>query len=321
MNIKLLKILRCPGCISKLNLENSELDENKEIIRGKLSCKNCNKLYPIVFGVPLMTPELPEDMKKIKKSFSREWKIHKYKTTKTWRLRTEERKNKFLSQMNIKNPRELKGKLLLDAGCGNGELTALLSDFGMQTVGIDISTSIFNAYKNNEKKDRVFFVQGNLMNPPFEKGTFDHIYSDGVLHHTSNTKYTFSKVAPLNKKGGKTWIWLYHTKKLIPRSRIIMDLEDVAQYVIARIPAIIQDLIIFGAALPLATVLQWAKILKTKDNWREKEILIRDAYTHIYNFRQTPKQVAEWFKQNEFKDIGMSDNRPLSGFGTYGTKI
>lgn len=320
MNLKLLKILRCPICINKLDLEEEKSDSNKEIISGKLVCRKCGKNYPIFQGVPLMTPELPKDMKRVRKSFSKEWRIHKYKTTKTWRLRTRDRKNKFMSQMNISNPEVLRGKILLDGGCGNGELTLLLSDFGMITVGVDISTSIFKAYENNEKKDKVFFVQGDLMNPPFEKNTFDYIYSDGVFHHTTNTKYTFNKVAPLIKKRGKMWVWLYHTKDLIQRNRLLMDVEDVAQYTIARLPPIIQDLIIFGAALPLATFLQLIGVLKTKDTWREKQILIRDAYTHLYNFRHTPKEVESWFEDNGFKDIGISDNRLCSGFGTYGTK-
>ncbi len=320
MNLKLLKILRCPVCLGKLSLENSQSDESGEVIKGLLTCVECKKKYPIIEGVPVMGIGLKNDMARIRKSFSNEWKIHDYYKTKTWRLETSERKKMFLDQMGLDSSAKFKGKILLDAGCGNGELTAAISEFGLDSVGIDLSDSIFNAYKNNKKKNTTFFVQGDLMNPPFAEGTFDYGYSDGVIHHTTSSKYTFFKLANLIKKKGRLWVWVYHKKENIPRNRLLMDAEDVVQYTLARLPNFFQDIIIQTMALPLATVLQGIGVLKTDDNWKEKEILIRDAYTHIYNFRHSPEEVKGWFIGNGFKDINGSDNRPLSGFGTYGTR-
>jgi len=320
MNVKLLNFICCPVCSNKLSLEKEKELDNGEIITGKLFCK-CGKRYPIVHGVPIILTNLKKDMQKIKKTFSKEWKAHKYKETKTWRLKTSERKSFFCKQMGIKNPDILKNKTLLDAGCGNGELTVLLSDYGFDNViGIDISDSIFSAYMNNPKKDKVFFIQGDLMNPPFKKQTFDYIYSDGVVHHTPDTRYTFSQIAKLTKTNGRFWAWIYLKREYTKYNKLYLFAVDNIGLVISKCPLFMQDLIIYTVALPMATFLQWIGIIKTKDNWTEKEILIRDGFTHIYVNKHTPKEVDGWFKENGFEDIVLSDTRQLAGFGMYGIK-
>ncbi len=55
MRRSLLDILACPVCKGDLTLEVEEEDE-EEIIKGKLICKNCNVEYPIEDGIPNMLP-------------------------------------------------------------------------------------------------------------------------------------------------------------------------------------------------------------------------------------------------------------------------
>ena len=78
---------------------------------------------------------------------------------------------------------DLAGKYLLDAGCGNGLLTEYFSTRGAVSFGLDFSTSVFVAEKRR-KSDTVCFVQGDLKDCPFQVGTFDIVYSPGVIHHT-----------------------------------------------------------------------------------------------------------------------------------------
>jgi len=267
-----------------------------------------------------MLIKLPSDMKRIRKTFSKEWKGHKYKETKTWRLKVEERKELFLSQMQV-SKNELKRKTLLDGGCGNGEMTSSLADYSFeQVIGMDFSDSIFEAYENNKNKDKVFFVQGDIMNPPFEKETFDYIYSDGVIHHTKDTKYSFHQLARLTKKKGKLWVWVYYPRHYINQNQKKLLFIDVAQKIIAESPIFIQTMIIYSIGVPLATFLQWTGIRKEKDSLREKVILMRDGFTHIYEHRQTPPQVRSWFEEYGFNNTVLSDTRQWAGFGMYGVK-
>jgi len=56
MKRDLLDILACSMCKGDLILEVFEEDE-KEIITGKLCCKNCKECYPIEDGIPNMIPQ------------------------------------------------------------------------------------------------------------------------------------------------------------------------------------------------------------------------------------------------------------------------
>ena len=55
MKRKLLEILACPLCKSDLDVQ-IEREDEKEIIEGKLICKNCGTEYPIEDGIPNMLP-------------------------------------------------------------------------------------------------------------------------------------------------------------------------------------------------------------------------------------------------------------------------
>jgi ubiquinone/menaquinone biosynthesis C-methylase UbiE len=320
MNKKLINILCCPDCKENLSLKIHKVNQKDgEILEGKLICQ-CGRKYPIIKGVPVMTLELKRDMEKIKSTFSKEWKVHKYKKTRTWGFRIDQRKRIFLKQMGIKNEKILNGKLLLDAGCGNGELTISLSDYGFDfIIGMDLSDSIFEAYNYNSKKDSVFFIQGDLMNPPFQDKTFDYVYSDGVIHHTYDTRYSFSRLAKITKKNGRLWIWVYLKMDYVKDKKFKKLLFHYFQTIFKHLPLFFQTFLIYTTLLPLATILQWLKIIKPRGNWREKVILISDAFTHLYEYTQTPKEVDNWFKEEGFKHIELTDNRH-GGFGMYGIK-
>jgi len=78
----------------------------------------------------------------------------------------------------------LNGKNILDAGCGQGYFSKILSDKGAEKViGIDGSENLIELAKNNypENKKLQFFVQ-NLKNPlPFKNNEFDIIISNLTL--------------------------------------------------------------------------------------------------------------------------------------------
>jgi len=56
MQKKLLEKLCCPFDKSDLQLT-IILEEGDEIIEGLLTCPECNRYYPIVYGIPIMTPD------------------------------------------------------------------------------------------------------------------------------------------------------------------------------------------------------------------------------------------------------------------------
>ena len=49
--------LCCPFDKSELNTEVYLKDENGDVIEGLMTCAECNRYYPIVHGIPIMTPD------------------------------------------------------------------------------------------------------------------------------------------------------------------------------------------------------------------------------------------------------------------------
>ncbi len=55
MKRDLMEILACPVCKGELELTVEQEDE-KEVIKGSLYCRNCNETYPIEEGIPNLLP-------------------------------------------------------------------------------------------------------------------------------------------------------------------------------------------------------------------------------------------------------------------------
>jgi SAM-dependent methyltransferase len=90
-------------------------------------------------------------------------------------------------------------------------------------VGLDLSGAVFAARDQARGLPGVSIVQGDLLRPPFAEGTFDHIYSLGVLDHTPDPRAAFLALAALLKPGGRIVIWVYPKEK--PRLERVMNLH------------------------------------------------------------------------------------------------
>lgn len=73
------------------------------------------------------------------------------------------------------------GGKILDAGCGSGRDTNEFSKKDYDVVGIDISVGLLNEARKSFPK--CTFVNGNLLDLPFEKGFFDGIWAHASILH------------------------------------------------------------------------------------------------------------------------------------------
>ena len=105
-------------------------------------------------------------------------------------------------------------KRILDAGCGNGRVTALLRTTApaeSEIVGIDLVASEI-AKKNLDNAPNTSFYEKDLMNDLSDLGTFDFIYSQEVLHHTANAETAFLNLVKLLSSDGEIAIYVYKKK-------------------------------------------------------------------------------------------------------------
>ena len=103
---------------------------------------------------------------------------------------------------------------ILDAGCGNGRLTALFHKYASgetEIVGIDLTSS--EVCRNNlQGLDRVCIYEKDLLGNLDDLGKFDLIYCQEVLHHTADPKAAFLNLCSLLAPGGEIAIYVYKLK-------------------------------------------------------------------------------------------------------------
>lgn len=57
MKLETINKLCCPFDKADLSLQIITQEVSKNILEGILSCKQCNRYYPIIKGVPIMSPD------------------------------------------------------------------------------------------------------------------------------------------------------------------------------------------------------------------------------------------------------------------------
>jgi SAM-dependent methyltransferase len=128
-------------------------------------------------------------------------------------LRPQEDRATFRNRTGLREG-ALRGKVVLDGGCGMGRyLRAAAEHAPALLVGIDLSVAVQAAGDLTGELPAVAVVQGDLFRPPFPTGSFDQIYSIGVLDHTPDPRRAFLNLAALLKPGGRIAVWIYRKER------------------------------------------------------------------------------------------------------------
>lgn len=210
MKFKLLEILACPNCYGDVHLHNQQVS-GEDILSGELKCMQCDASYEIINGVPCMLPEAPTHLN-TQQGFSEQWNLRIngcFNIENQYGVDYPKWVKYILKRCKIKMT---KSDWMLDAGCGSGALTQAFRQVGTdaEVVALDFQNDIYKcAQMINEKHQRVHFVHGDVLRPPFKPEVFQLVVSNGVLHHTSNTKKAFDAISKLVKPSGNFSVWLY----------------------------------------------------------------------------------------------------------------
>ncbi len=103
------------------------------------------------------------------------------------------------------------GKAVLDAGCGSGKFGAAIARFGAaKVVGVDIGEKgLAFAERQKAKVDygaRMEFHHTSIDDLPFDDGSFDIVWCNGVLHHTVNYEGSLSEISRVTRPGGSLYL-------------------------------------------------------------------------------------------------------------------
>lgn len=141
---------------------------------------------------------------------------------------------------------DLRGKRILDAGCGTGALAVEAARRGAQVVAIDLSPTLVNLAREripHEVADRVQFQSGDMLDPAL--GAFDHVVAmDSIIHY--QTDDAVQALAQLALRTRRSIVFTFAPRtallaamisvgRLFPRSDRAPWLEPMAQDRIARL--------------------------------------------------------------------------------------
>ncbi len=128
------------------------------------------------------------------------------------------------SLKNVLAVRDLKGLTFLDIGSGSGlfslaarRLGAKVTSFDLDQQSVACTENLKSSYYPNDKSWTI--KRGSAADQGFVKtlGSFDIVYSWGVLHHTGNMEAAFETIIPLVKKQGKLLLAIYNDQGLPTR--------------------------------------------------------------------------------------------------------
>jgi len=107
---------------------------------------------------------------------------------------------------------DLRGKKVLEIGCGMGLHSEILAKSGADLVSIDISkTSVDTTKKRFElKKLNGKILECDAVDLPFEDNYFDFVWSWGVIHHSAKTIKIIKNIHRVLKPGGQTRVMVYN---------------------------------------------------------------------------------------------------------------
>lgn len=108
------------------------------------------------------------------------------------------------------------GAVILDAGCGAAySATALFGELLLdhRYVGVDISDAVEVARRRFAELGLPGeFIQANLFDMPIADESVDLAFSEGVLHHTDDTRAAVAAVAAKLRRGGRFLFYVYARK-------------------------------------------------------------------------------------------------------------
>jgi len=108
------------------------------------------------------------------------------------------------------------GERVLEIGAGLGTDLAQFAKHGAIVTDVDLSSGHLNLARENFRHRglRGTFVHHDAEDLPFADGSFDVVYSNGVIHHTPDTARVVHEINRVLRPGGKAIIMVYAENSL-----------------------------------------------------------------------------------------------------------
>lgn len=211
----------------------------------------------------------------------------------------------------------MKGKLILDAGCGAGRFADVAAAFGARVIAVDLSGAVEAARQNTPGNVEV--IQASLLRLPFRRGVFDGVYCIGVIQHTPDPSKIMSELPAFLKPGGMLaynfyeadwWTRLQPFKYALRRFTPDLShatlhrfslLLTVLFFPLSRLLSHIRFVRIINVMLPICAVHNRELTIRQQFLWTLLDTF--DWYSPRYEIRQVHSMVAEILKRRGLMDV------------------
>lgn len=166
-----------------------------------------------------MTQAIPTDPTQTRRSFREKWANNADAAFSNTLTEGSTIQNWILNRNGWENLGELEAYLrdkraILDGGCGNGRVTALLAsaaDSSATVTGVDLNADEVAA-ANLSDIPNIHIQNADLLGDLTDVGPFDFIYCQEVLHHTEDPQGGFDNLVSRLQPGGEIAIYVYRKK-------------------------------------------------------------------------------------------------------------
>lgn len=178
---------------------------------------------------------------------------------------------------------------ILDAGCGTGQLSCLLSVKDRKILTIDFSEGSLDKGRELAVKLRLetlTFRRADLLELDLESQKFDYVFCNGVLHHTSSPYQGFEKLMKSAKGGTFIIVGLYNRygrmRLRVKRAWINWRYKKNKQ----KTREAIQEMLV-----------------KDEQDVRKQDSWFADQYQHPHESSHTITELLDWYKKNDVEYI------------------
>ena len=311
MHRELALILACPSCAGDLSLAARE-SRGDIVVEGELGCASCSATYPIRRGIPRFVPASG-----YADSFGFQWNRFKTEQFDTANGTTLSHDRFFRETGWLQD--WMRGKRILDAGCGAGRFLDVATGTGAQVVGVDLSNAVDAAASTLADREGLDLVQARIDALPFRAGTFDAAYCIGVIQHTSDPEACVRSLANALRPGGRIAITAYELRRWTRffskywARRLTRGLSDRTLYrlitavmpvlfpiteVLFRIPVLGR---VFRFIIPIANYTDAPLSLRQRYRWALLDTF--DMLSPTYDRPQRAGDISRWLKAEGFDDI------------------
>ena len=305
-----IEYFRCPRCYSSFKMREPFHDDIEE---GEIYCDSCNLTVPVRNGIPRFVYQ-----QNYADSFGFQWNKHR-KTQIDKFNGYDFSKQRFFQVTGWSE--DLRGQVVLEAGCGAGRFTQIACETGAKVFSFDYSNAVDANRENSGEYKNLLLFQADIYNIPLKRELFDKIFCLGVLQHTPDSRKAFLRLIPYLKIGGEIVIDIYAIKSIFSWVHwkyllrpVTKRISPTALYSVVEkmVPLVLPISAVFKrlgdkVGARISPIANYDHLDISPDLNREWTILDTfDWYAPEHDHPQKRSAVKRWFSNGRLDNIGIS---------------